>query len=176
MVRPFHSSSSYKPSLPGLTFICDGLFEILRVSYLWVALNVAPCNNSGRSSNIHLLVGQDLVEALAYTNFKQPGEAFPLCRVTVWCSMLTTWKHHIASRSWPPDQMWKSLNPRATPPSSSSRRATPRGLPNCSPSPRLPPCCQMFWQTDDQVNALSAAKTEMEQETDQKLGQSRQDP
>jgi hypothetical protein len=40
-----------------------------------------------------LLVGQGLLEALAYTNFKQPGQAFPLCRIAVWCTMLTTWKH-----------------------------------------------------------------------------------
>ena len=56
-------------------------------------LKCMPCNSPGRSSNIHLLVGQDLMESLAYTNFKQPGEAFPLCRIAVWCTMLTTWKH-----------------------------------------------------------------------------------
>lgn len=33
------------------------------------------------------------MEALAYTDFKQPGQAFPLCRIAVWCTMLTTWKH-----------------------------------------------------------------------------------
>ena len=72
------------------------------ICFLWIAdmMAFALVFSQGRNSNIQLLVGQDLMESLAYTNFKQPGEVFTLCRIALWATMLTTWKHQDGTRSW----------------------------------------------------------------------------
>ena len=47
----------------------------------------------GRNFNIQLQVGQDVLEAMCYTNFKVTGEIFPMLRVAMWCTILGTNKH-----------------------------------------------------------------------------------
>ena len=92
---PYNTYNSPKVALHTCIDILVLAHVYMCICFLWIVdmMAFALVFSQGRNSNIQLLVGQDLMESLAYTNFKQPGEVFTLCRIALWATMLTTWKH-----------------------------------------------------------------------------------